>query len=60
MLKKYDMMMKDYRLDDKEKDKISLLIEGCNLEKHRRVSNFGTEKIDISQRRRPDTAKAIR
>jgi len=54
------MMMKDYRLDDKEKDKISLLIEGCNLEKHRRVSNFGTEKIDISQRRRPDTAKAIR
>lgn len=31
MLKKYDMMMKDYRLDDREKEKISMLIEGCNL-----------------------------
>lgn len=33
-----------------------MLIEGCNLEKHKRISNLGIEK----NQRRPETAGALR
>jgi hypothetical protein len=44
LLQEYERIWKDYRMDEKERDNIGMLIEGCNLERHRRVNNFYFEK----------------
>jgi hypothetical protein len=44
LLQKYERIWKDYRMDEKDRDNIAMLIEGCNLERHRRVNNFYFEK----------------
>jgi hypothetical protein len=58
LTKQYDEIARSYKLEEKEKDKIGLLIEGCNLERHRRVNNFYFEKKQFMSAR-PDTAGAI-
>lgn len=59
MMKKYDVMMKDYRLDDKERVKVQMLIEGCNLEKHRRSDMFKLDRNRTQIPPRPETSIAV-